>query len=117
MSDQPPAPPEAKKIEATFRNGSVTVVGVIVGFSLTFMTAWASAPAPWSLYDLFGIVPLVVGVVLQLFSLAALLRTDSLETRRYDRAIRLFLIGLALVAIGVVAVLAVDAIRAIDGAA
>jgi hypothetical protein len=117
MSDQPPVSSEADKIEATFRNGSVTVVGVIVGFSLTFMTAWASAPAPWSLHDLFGIVPLVAGVVLQLFALAALLRTDSLETRRYERAIRLFLIGLALVAIGVVIVIAVDAIRAIDHAA
>jgi len=63
MSD--PQTPEPDRIEAVFRNGSITVVGVIVGFSLTFLTAWASNPLPWSLYDLYGIVPLVAGTGMQ----------------------------------------------------
>ncbi len=60
MSEPPPQP-----IKAVFRNGSVTVVGVIVGFSLAYLTSWASRPSPWELHDLI-----------------------------YDRAVRLFLIGL-----------------------
>jgi hypothetical protein len=114
MSDERSTTPEPEKIEAVFRNGSVTVVGVIVGFSLTFLTAWASNPLPWSLYDLYGIVPLVGGVILQIVALAALLRTDSLEAERYRRAIRLFLVGLAIVGIGVAIAIGVDAIGAID---
>lgn len=105
MSDEPP-----QQIEAVFRNGSVTVVGVIVGFSLTYLTSWASNPSPWQLHDLIGIVPLAAGVILQLFSLSALLHTNSLERPVYDRAVRLFLIGLVLVCVGLVGVLAVDAV-------
>ena len=106
MNDQ--SPPE--QIEAVFRNGSVTVVGVIVGFSLTYLTSWASNPVPWQLHDLVAIVPLATGVVLQLFALSALLHTNSLERPIYDRAVRLFLIGLVLVCIGLVAAVAVDSI-------
>ena len=50
MSEEPPKP-----IEAVFRNGSVTVVGVVVGFSLTYLTSWASRPSPWQLHDLIAI--------------------------------------------------------------
>src|SRR5258707_11137944 len=100
MSDEAP-----QRIEAVFRNGSVTVVGVIVGFSLTYLTSWASNPSPWQLHDLIGIVPLAAGVILQLFSLSALLHTNSLERPVYDRAVRLFLIGLVLVCVGLVGVL------------
>src|ERR1700688_315223 len=60
MSEEPPKP-----IEAVFWNGSVTVVGVIVGFSLTYLTSWASRPSPWQLHDLIAIVPLAAGSVLQ----------------------------------------------------
>ena len=114
MSDERSRTPEPERIEAVFRNGSVTVVGVIVGFSLTFLTAWASNPLPWSLYDLYGIVPLVAGTGMQVISLAALLRTDSLEVERYRRATRLFLIGLGLVSVGVAIAIGVDAVGAID---
>ncbi len=100
---------ENERIEAVFRNGSVTVVGVITGFSLTFLTGWASNPVPWQLHDLAGLVPLAVGVGLQLFALAALLRPNSLERPRYDRAVRLFLAGLGCVAAGVAIVIGIDA--------
>src|SRR5258708_20015001 len=89
MSDEAP-----ERIEAVFRNGSVTVVGVIVGFSLTYVTSWASSPTPWHLHDLLGLIPLGIGVVFQLFALAAMLHVTSLDRPRYDRPVRLFPIGL-----------------------
>jgi len=100
---------QSERIDAVFRNGSVTVVGVVTGFSLTFLTAWAANPVPWQLHDLIGLTPLAVGVVLQLMALTALLHPDSLERRRYDRAINLFVTGLVCVAIGVAIVIAIDA--------
>lgn len=103
-------PPERRDIEAVFRNGSVTVVGVLAGFSLTFLTAWAANPLPWQLHDLIGVAPLAGGIVFQLVALARLLYPNSLERARYDHAIRTFLIGLALVACGIVLVIGIDAI-------
>ncbi len=102
--------PEEQNIDAVFRNGSVTVVGVIAGFSLTFLTAWAANPLPWQLHDLVGIVPLAGGSIFQLVALAALLHPNSLKRDRYDRAIRIFLIGLVLASCGVAAVIGIDAI-------
>ena len=100
---------EARTIEAVFRNGSVTVVGVLTGFSLTFLTAWAANPVPWQLHDLFGIVPLAAGIVFELIGLAILLHPNSLERARYDRAVRIFLIGLVLVGCGVALAIGIDA--------
>lgn len=103
-------PSDGRDIEAVFRNGSVAVVGVLAGFSLTFLTAWAANPLPWQLHDLIGVVPLAAGIVFQLVALARLLDPNSLERARYDRAIRTFLVGLALVVCGVVLVIAIDAV-------
>jgi len=101
--------PDRHNIELLFRNGSVTVVGVLTGFSLTFLTAWAANPVPWQLHDLIGMAPLAAGIVCQLIALAVLLHPNSLERARYDRAIRIFLAGLILVSCGVALAIGVDA--------
>ena len=99
---------DAERIGETFRSGSITAVGVIAGFSLTFLTAWSASPIPWRSVDALAVIPLVVGVGLELWSLAKLLDPDSLVLVRYRRAVRIFLAGLVLVAIGVAAALAID---------
>jgi len=48
----------APTIDATFRNGSMTAVGIILGFSLSFITGWGANPVPWQVVDLFAVVPL-----------------------------------------------------------
>ncbi|MBZ0228342.1 MAG: hypothetical protein K8F58_07805 [Bauldia sp.] len=101
-----PAGPE--RIEAVFRTGSITVVGFLVAFSLGFLTAWGANPLPWGPKDLPPFAAIVAGLVFEVVALALLLSPDSLELPRYRRAIRIFLIGLVLVAIGVVGALAVD---------
>ncbi len=88
-------------ISPAFRNGSVTVVGVVTAFSLGFLTAWGTAPSPWTLRDLIAVTPIGAGVVLQLWSLAAMLSVRSLELAYYNRAIRVFLVGLVVVSLGV----------------
>ena len=102
---------QSKRINAVFRNGSVTVVGVVTGFSLTFATTWATNPVPWQLHDLLGFAPLAAGVVLQLVSLTALLHPDCLERPRYDRAINIFVVGLVFVAMGIAIVIGIDALK------
>ena len=106
MIEEPPAKPH--KIEAAFRVGSANIVGVLTAFSLAFLTAWAANPLPWGMDDLLAIIPLAAGIVVQIWSVAALLAPDSLEVARYRRAIRIFMTGLVLVFIGVSIALVID---------
>ena len=96
------------RIDATFRNGSVTAVGIILGFSLGFLSQWAANPIAWSKVDIAAAIPIIVGIVLQGKAFADLLSTACLVARNYERARRVFLVGLALVAAGVALALLLD---------
>jgi hypothetical protein len=98
-------------IETLFRNGTITVVGVVLSFSLGFLTQWASNPIPWRLVDLPTLVLISIGIVLQLRSLSYLLKTESLKKIVYDRASRLFLAGVITTGSGVFLAILVDAFR------
>src|SRR5215217_3559850 len=93
---------EQQRIDSTFRNGSVTAIGVVVGFSLGFLSRWSALPGEWSPFDLVSVALITLGLALQVKSLADLLHVSSLELKRYNRSVRLFLIGLVLVGLGVV---------------
>jgi uncharacterized membrane protein len=97
-------------IEANFRNGSLTAISVVVGFSLSFLTRWAGIPGQWAAPDLVALPAIVVGIAVQIVSLASLLSVESLLLRNYNRSVRLFLAGLALVAAGVIVAIAGDVI-------
>lgn len=97
-----------ERIESSFRHGTITAVGVVTAFSLGFLTAWGSNPIPWGLKDLFALVPIALGVVFEMVALGKLLDPDCLEIPRYKLAVRIFLVGMVLVAIGVAAALVVD---------
>lgn len=88
-------------VDGTFRNGSITSIGVLLAFSLGYLTKWAGNPVPWRLGDAFALVPMAVGAALQALALAQLLLPESLEITRYRRCVRWFLSGLILVAAGV----------------
>ena len=94
-ADEPPI------IESAFRNGSLTAISVLLGFSLSFLPRWASLPGPWQRNDLAAVAAIVLGIGVQLVAVALLLSIDSLRLDRYKRAIRTFLVGLILVAVGV----------------
>jgi hypothetical protein len=95
------AEPDPATIDATFRNGSLTAMGVVVGFSLGFMSRWASTPGEWSHADLVAVAAITLGMAFQIKALADLLARTSLSAARYDRSVRFFLVGLVLVAAGV----------------
>src|SRR3954447_1791468 len=88
---------ERQLIEATFRNGSITAIGVVVGFSLGFLSRWAALPGEWSHSDLVSVALITLGLALQVKSLADLLLVTSLELKRYNRSVGYFLTGLILV--------------------
>jgi len=99
MSETPRMTPE--RITPEFRNGSLTAISVLVGFSLSFLSRWAGTPGKWHAPDLIAVTLIVAGSVLQIWALGAMLFVSSMEIANYERAIRFFLIGLAFVAAGV----------------
>jgi hypothetical protein len=106
MAEDKPQPVE--RIEASFRYGSNIIIGVIAGFSLAFLTAWATNPLPWGLKDLPSVITLVLGVIFEIAAVWILLDPSSLELRVYRRAIRYFRIGIVFVSIGVALGIFVD---------
>lgn len=97
MSDADPN----EKIDSTFRNGSLTAAGIILGFSLNFISVWVSNPNDWSRIDILPMLFLTIGIAIQVKVFADLLARDSLIAVKYDRSRRLFLIGLGVVAAGI----------------
>lgn len=95
-------------VEMLFRNGTLTVVGILLSFSLTFVTQWAHNPIPWQLSDLPTLILLSAGIVGQAYSLIILLRHESLRRRVYDRASKWFVAGLSLTATGVISAIVID---------
>ncbi|ENN88563.1 putative transmemrbane protein [Rhizobium freirei PRF 81] len=101
MSEPEPDSDPEEKIDSTFRNGSLTAAGIILGFSLNFIGRWLSNPNDWSRIDIIPMVVLTVGIAIQVKVMADLLARDSLIAAKYDRSRRLFLIGLIIVAVGI----------------
>ena len=102
---EPPA-----RIDATFRNGSLTAISVVLGFSLSFLNRWAALPGPWQRTDLAAVAAISLGIVAQVIAVASLLSTRSLGLAYYHRAVVVFLVGLACVALGVALAIAGDLI-------
>ena len=98
-------------IDSVFRNGTLTGVGVLTGFTLTFLVAWAGNPLPWKWADVIAVVPLGIGALFQIKAIADLLSVESLKRRRYDRIRVEFVIGLLLVVFGIGASLVLDALK------
>jgi hypothetical protein len=112
--DKPPAPelqPARKQIDSTFRNGSVTAIGVVLAFSLGFLNNWSSLPTAWIPEDLIAVALIAGGIAFQIWAMAGMLSVASLEVPVYQRIIRIFLIGLTLVALGVLMAIGGDSLN------
>lgn len=106
MAETPPPAPkpaEEPRVEGIFRSGSITAIGVVLGFSLAFLVRWSGLPGEWVLSDIFAVIGITLGVGFQIKALVDLLAVKSVIVSHYERAVRIFVVGLVLVAIGVIA--------------
>ena len=105
----PEAPfPERTTIDSTFRNGSLTAMGVVVAFSLGFLSRWAGLPGSWTGSDILAVAAITLGIALQVKALVDMLSIRSLIVVRYNRTVRVFLAGLILVTAGIAAAIFAD---------
>ena len=101
QAKQPAAsPPEAwAPLPQGYRQGIITAITVLLGFSLAFARFWGfEAPGPWRLRSIFSTAPVLIAIALQLIALFRSLRLEDDNPVEYRRTVVWFLVSaLALV--------------------
>lgn len=104
-SDKPKSEPE---IGVMFRNGNLTVFGIVLSFSLGFLNTWTNNPNEWRLIDLPTLVMISIGIIFQAHAVWRLLRPSSLKRKVFEASNRQFGVGLLLTALGMMTSIALD---------
>jgi hypothetical protein len=74
-----------------YREGIITAITVLLGFSLTFFRFWGfEAEGPWSPRSMFAASILIVAVAMQIFALFRSLRIADNDEIEYAKTVRWF---------------------------
>jgi hypothetical protein len=87
-------------INESQRAGSITGIGIVLGFSLAFISRFSFGSSPWRL--LGAIVALVagVGIIIQMLALFRALSIPMLSVVAHKSMVRKFIVGVSLVLLG-----------------
>ena len=95
----PPQPPRA--VPDGYRQGLITAITVLLGFSLAFVRYWGfDAPGRWALRSLFSTGASVLAVVFQLIALYRALRIEDQAADEYRITVRWFIASAILLLLG-----------------
>ncbi|HTV68884.1 MAG TPA: hypothetical protein VMF90_10135 [Rhizobiaceae bacterium] len=99
----PPAPAE-RPLPIGYRQGVITAITVMLGFSLYFLRFWNfEAPGAWSPLAITAAVLIVISVALQLVALWRSLQIEDDLEPVYRRTLLWFLAGVIASVLGVIA--------------
>ncbi len=88
----PKARPTPKIVPPGYRQGVITAITVLLGFSLTFWRFWGfESPGRWTPRSILAALPLVVAVCLQIVALFRSLRIEDDEVPEYRKTVRWFI--------------------------
>lgn len=108
-SPLPPAAPEHRPLPVGYRQGIITAISVLLGFSLAFWRFWGfESPGHWNVRAVFAAISLLAAVSLQIVALFRALRIEDDAVDEYRRTVRWF-IASALALLTGLAVAMVDA--------
>lgn len=87
----PPAPPPPV-VPSGFRQGIITAITVLLGFSLAFWRFWGfESPGQWSISSLVAALCLILAVALQILALFRALRLEDDTIPEYRKTVRWFI--------------------------
>jgi len=91
-----PSEPEAghkfRSVPDGYRQGLITAITVLLGFSLSFLRFWGfEAPGEWMLRSIISTGTTLAAIVLQLISLFRSLRLEDRDPIEYQRTVRWFI--------------------------
>lgn len=80
-----------------YRQGLITAITVLLGFSLAFLRFWGlEAAGQWTAGSLISTLTLIVAVVLQIVALFRSLRIEDDDEREYRKTVRWFIASAAI---------------------
>jgi cytochrome bd-type quinol oxidase subunit 2 len=79
-----------------YRQGIITAITVLLGFSLAFLRFWGlEASGYWTIRSMLSTATLVLAVVLQIVALYRSLRVEDDEEHEYRRTVRWLVVSAA----------------------
>ena len=81
-----------KELPAGYRQGIITAITVILGFSLLFLRFWSfEAEGEWAISSAIAAILLFIAITLQIFSLWRALQVSDDDEIEYGKTLRWFL--------------------------
>lgn len=100
----PPTPDAGQKprvVPEGYRQGLITAITVLLGFSLTFLRFWGfEAPGQWAWPSVISTGTSIVAVVLQLIALFRSLRLADQDENEYRKTVRWFIASAIVLLLG-----------------
>ncbi len=95
-------------ITDTQRNGSITGIGIVLGFSLTFASQWSLGSEPWQYLSIIPIIIALLGIIVQLIALFKILSLPMVSVAAHKSITKSFFRGMTLVLLGYIIGVLVD---------
>lgn len=108
--NQPKPPPEEppRPLPQGYRQGIITAITVLLGFSLTFFRFWGfEAPGSWSARSVVAAAILILAIGLQIVALYRSLQLADDDEREYRKTVRWFVSSAVVLLIGLLQALLV----------
>ena len=97
MSSTPPKEPRPRTpLPAGYRQGIISAITVLLGFSLLFLRYWSfEAPGEWSVASFIAALLLALAILLEFFALWRSLQPEDDDEPEYRKTLRWFLVSIA----------------------
>jgi hypothetical protein len=90
-----------RSVPQGYRQGLITAITVLLGFSLTFLRYWSfEAPGEWTLRSIIATIALGIALLLQIVALVRSLRLEDDQPREYRKTVLCFTCSIAVLTLG-----------------
>jgi hypothetical protein len=97
---RPVEQPYGQGLPQGYREGIITAIAVLLGFSLTFLRYWGlEAPGEWQPSSIVAAILITASIAMQIFTLWRSLRLADDNPRQYGRTLNFFVISAVLLAV------------------
>jgi heme A synthase len=95
MDERVSRPPAAAPLPAGYRQGVISAITVILGFSLLFLRYWSfEAPGKWDAISVVAVALLSLAILLELVALWRSLQPEDDVPAEYRKTLRWFVLSI-----------------------
>ncbi len=82
-----------KSVSDNARNGLVTAIGIVLGFTVAFLINFSMHPSKWESDDIPTLIFVISGIIIMIVSLYRSLIPYDQPVKYYERTVRIFVLG------------------------